>query len=319
MGLEMIFSARPTVEHDDLLSVSAFRHGFHLWALFLRGQATIALLLVLRLLSVSSEVYACSYQVFASDPSRLCSAHGELRIHEHVANRPRRSITDAIVISHVAYNDNYFAHLSNQRQVFGRREIFNRELPVPVPWTTTTPEHDMPLPTQWIIVPMQWFLVGEGFNHYGQITGDVICNGFTKVLARESVGRWVAKVAVRLAPENGSGIRRDNRLSKLVGGSHLARLASSESRIEDQNYDANKFNWLQPRLIFRTLINLMCIAIVIGLMLGCVASGLFIIQNEVPRQPDCDSAWLALWLGIGILGVGQICGFLVIYLAGLWF
>src|SRR6266851_9618581 len=27
MGLEMIFSARPTVEHHDFLSVSALRHG----------------------------------------------------------------------------------------------------------------------------------------------------------------------------------------------------------------------------------------------------------------------------------------------------
>src|SRR6266436_5334793 len=39
MGLEMIFSARPTVEHDDPLRVSALRHGLWTLGIALAAQA----------------------------------------------------------------------------------------------------------------------------------------------------------------------------------------------------------------------------------------------------------------------------------------
>jgi len=100
---------------------------------------------------------------------------------------------------------------------------------------------------------------------------------------------------------------------------HLAGLITSESSISDQDDYSRKLDWLFPGFFFRKLISLVSILACTILMILCVGVGLSIINGEVPRQPNADAAWLALWLGITILGAGQCFAFLAFYLASFWF
>jgi hypothetical protein len=82
-------------------------------------------------------------------------------------------------------------------------------------------------------------------------------------------------------------------------------LVSGENGVEDYDDNANRFNRSFPSLIFRFSIKLTGI---IGLALIACALGvcrISVVQNEVPRQPDCDSAWFAFRLGVAIIFVGQ--------------
>ncbi len=135
-----------------------------------------------------------------------------------------------------------------------------------------------------------------------------------------TVGYWMDDRNVANSNPRALGFNRD---LHLCNGSvccplHLTTLVTSERSVTEQDHESQGFDWLSPRFVLNALINLLGIAVAAVLTLMCAASGLSIVKYQVPRQPDRDAAWFTLWVGIAILGVGQLCALFAIYLVGWW-
>jgi len=104
--------------------------------------------------------------------------------------------------------------------------------------------------------------------------------------------------------------------------SHFPTLNGSEASIESDDTQGSDFDSearFLTRLALHALIKVLETATTLIAALCCFAFGLFIIEDEVPRQPDLKMAARLFWSGCGLIVLGQ--GFILagLYFTGFWF
>lgn len=101
----------------------------------------------------------------------------------------------------------------------------------------------------------------------------------------------------------------------------LTRLISREGGVDDDYNESRDFYekaWFSICLVSKTLTKILITLATSVTTVFCAACGLFIIEDEVPRQPDRDTAWRTFWLGLAIIGCAQGFALLTIYLGASW-
>lgn len=110
-------------------------------------------------------------------------------------------------------------------------------------------------------------------------------------------------------------------LCELNRSLQFAGLASGESGINGDNHEGGEL-YEETRFIVqlacKTAIKIAEILITITMGLLCFALGLFVIQDEIPRQPNQQAARRVFIWGVALFGLGVLCALAFVHVIVFW-